>query len=208
MGDFPAAFLPAEAGEVMAGFKLADADGSDRRENLIEMHFQLPTPYQVVLLAPEIPGNTGNIGRLCLATGSTLHLVKPLGFNLDDRSLKRAGLDYWADVNLCVWENWQAFVDGVGGSARLYYFSTHGQKAYWHETFKPGDYLVFGSETRGLPGSLLAAQESRVRTIPMADGRSLNLANSVGIVLYEAIRQAELSAASANPAGSSGLPDL
>jgi len=145
----------------------------------------------VVLLAPEIPHNTGAAGRLCLATGARLHLVKPLGFSLDDRQVKRAGLDYWQDVDLRVWEDWEAFGASVEDHARLYFLTTKTDQPYWGVNFKDGDYLVFGSETRGLPESLLGESPGQCLTVPMREGstRSLNLATSVGIVLYEAVRQ-------------------
>ena len=145
----------------------------------------------VVLVTPEIPHNTGAAGRLCLATGARLHLVKPLGFSLDDRQVRRVGLDYWPDVDLKVWENWQDFRDGIGADARMYLLTTKTDKPHWGAEFRDGDYLVFGSETKGLPESLLNENKEGCLTIPMvADStRSLNLSTSVGIVLYEAFRQ-------------------
>lgn len=144
----------------------------------------------VVLLEPEIPPNTGNIGRLCLATGATLHLIEPLGFSLDDKLLKRAGLDYWPLVHVRQWSDWGAFVAGQAEGARYWFLTTKTDAAYWEAEFEDGDYLVFGRETRGLPAALLAANASTCLTIPMAaETRSLNLATSVGIVLYEAVRQ-------------------
>jgi tRNA (cytidine/uridine-2'-O-)-methyltransferase len=147
----------------------------------------------LVLVAPEIPHNTGAAGRLCLATGARLHLVGPLGFSLDDRQVKRVGLDYWKDVDLRVWENWDAFANAVATDADLYMLTTKTDRPYWDVKFKDGDYLVFGSETRGLPESMLERNASHCLTIPMREGstRSLNLATSVGIVLYEAVRQFE-----------------
>ncbi len=144
----------------------------------------------VVLLEPEIPPNTGNVGRLCLATDSVLHLVEPLGFSLDDKLLKRAGLDYWPLVQLRRWSSWQVFVEAQQVSARMWFLTTKTQRSYWDAEFADGDYLVFGRETRGLPAPLLAAHPERCVTIPMsAHTRSLNLATAVGIVLYEAARQ-------------------
>ena len=145
----------------------------------------------VVLVTPEIPHNTGAAGRLCLATGARLHLIGPLGFSLDERQVKRAGLDYWKDVDLQLWENWDAFANSVASDANVYMLTTKTDRAYWDVTFKDGDYLVFGPETRGLPESLLSQYEAACLTIPMRSGstRSLNLATSVGIVLYEAVRQ-------------------
>jgi len=145
----------------------------------------------VVLVNPEIPHNTGAAGRLCLATGARLHLVKPLGFSLDDRQVKRVGLDYWNDVDLQVWENWEAFAGSVATDAGVHLLTTKTDHAYWDSAFKDGDYLVFGAETRGLPESLLERHPERCLTIPMQEDstRSLNLSTSVGIVLYEAVRQ-------------------
>jgi tRNA (cytidine/uridine-2'-O-)-methyltransferase len=148
--------------------------------------------FNVVLVEPEIPPNTGNVGRLCLATKSTLHLVKPLGFSLDDRQLKRAGLDYWDDVDLKVWESLEELLTAKRADNRFYLVTTKTRRAYWDVKFRPGDYLIFGRETKGLPESLLAAHASDCITIPMEDARSLNLATAVGIVLYEAIRQKHL----------------
>jgi tRNA (cytidine/uridine-2'-O-)-methyltransferase len=145
----------------------------------------------VVLVNPEIPHNTGAAGRLCLATGARLHLVKPLGFSLDDRQVKRVGLDYWKDVDVQVWENWEEFSNSVSAGAGVYLLTTKTDRPYWDSGFKDGDYLVFGAETRGLPESLLERHAEQCLTIPMQEGstRSLNLATSVGIVLYEAVRQ-------------------
>jgi tRNA (cytidine/uridine-2'-O-)-methyltransferase len=145
--------------------------------------------FNVVLVEPEIPPNTGNVGRLCLATKSTLHLVKPLGFSLDDRQLKRAGLDYWADVDLKVWDSFDALWKTKGANDRHFLVTTKTKRAYWDVQFRPGDFLIFGRETKGLPEDLLAANEPDCITIPMEGGRSLNLATAAGIVLYEAIRQ-------------------
>ena len=149
--------------------------------------------FNVVLVEPEIPPNTGNVGRLCLATKSRLHLVKPLGFSLEDRQLKRAGLDYWEDVDLKVWESLQlALIEAERSDCRCFFVTTKTKRAYWDVQFQPGDFLIFGRETKGLPESLLAANEPGCITIPMEDARSLNLATAVGIVLFEAIRQQHL----------------
>jgi len=149
--------------------------------------------FNVVLVEPEIPPNTGNVGRLCLATKSTLHLVKPLGFSLEDRQLKRAGLDYWEDVDLKVWESLQsALTEAKRSDCRCFFVTTKTKRAYWEVQFQAGDFLIFGRETKGLPESLLAANEPRCITIPMAGTRSLNLATAVGIVVFEAIRQQHL----------------
>ena len=144
----------------------------------------------IVLVEPEIPPNTGNVGRLCLATGARLHLVKPLGFSIDDRALRRAGLDYWREVDVKLWDSLDEIFAAAGSDARFFFLTTKTQRAHWDATFEDGDYLVFGRETKGLPEPLLAARAESCLTIPMPGStRSLNLATSVGIVLYEAIRQ-------------------
>jgi tRNA (cytidine/uridine-2'-O-)-methyltransferase len=144
--------------------------------------------FNVVLVEPEIPPNTGNVGRLCLATRSTLHLVKPLGFSLDDRQLKRAGLDYWDDVDVKVWDSLTDLMESTSG-VRRFFVTTKSTRSCWDVKFCSGDFLVFGRETKGLPESLLAEHESDCVTIPMEGTRSLNLATAVGIVLFEAVRQ-------------------
>lgn len=148
--------------------------------------------FNVVLVEPEIPPNTGNISRLCLATQSTLHLVKPFGFTLDDRQLKRAGLDYWDDVDLRTWESFPE-LQSQNKDARYFFLTTKTQRAYYDIKFAPGDFLVFGRETKGLPESLLDANIDNCLTIPMHGTRSLNLATAVGIVLFEAVRQQKQS---------------
>lgn len=145
---------------------------------------------QIVLFQPEIPPNTGAIARLCAATKSPLHLVAPLGFKTDDRHLKRAGLDYWKYVDVRLHDSWDNFRERHGG-ARLLYFSKRAKQSYTKAHFKEGDFLIFGPESRGLPQELLDAQQELAYFIPMmGEGvRSLNLANAVSIVLYEALRQ-------------------
>lgn len=143
----------------------------------------------VVLVEPEIPPNTGNIARLCLAAGARLHLVEPLGFSLDEKALRRAGMDYW---HLCDVKRWASLAELQASeqAARYFYLTTKASKVYWNESFQDGDFLVFGRESRGLPESLLRANPEACLTIPMQpDARSLNLATSVGIALYEAKRQ-------------------
>ncbi len=143
----------------------------------------------VVLIEPEIPPNTGNIARLCLAAGARLHLVGPLGFSLDEKSLRRAGMDYWGRCDI---RRWASFPElrAASPEARFFLLTTKSDRHYWSESFADGDHLVFGRETRGLPESLLRENPGRCLTIPMdAGARSLNLATSVGIVLYEALRQ-------------------
>ncbi len=145
--------------------------------------------FNVVLVHPKIPPNTGNIGRLCVNTGSTLHLVKPLGFDISDKAVKRAGLDYWHKLDLKIWESLEEFVTNVDLS-RCYFATTKAKKNYFEVSYKPGDFLVFGSETKGLPLDLMQRKWDHAVKIPMSkEGRSLNLAVSVGIILYEAIRQ-------------------
>ena len=151
--------------------------------------------FNVVLVEPEIPPNTGNIARLCLAADAHLHLVGPLGFSLDDKSLRRAGMDYWEQVKVTVWEDWDAIYAARLSHHRHFLLTTKTDRPYYEQDFEPGDYLVFGRETRGLPESLLAsAGRKRLLTIPMAPAaRSLNLATAAGIVLFEALRQVRVS---------------
>ena len=144
----------------------------------------------VVLYQPEIPPNTGSIARLCAATLTTLHLIEPLGFSIDDRHLKRAGLDYWEFVDLRVHASWHDFLRH-GENKNLLYFSKKATESYTRAHYQEHDYLVFGPETRGLPQHLLDRNKDRSYRIPMlGEGvRSLNLSNAVSIVLYEALRQ-------------------
>ena len=145
--------------------------------------------FNVVLIEPEIPPNTGNIGRLCLATGSTLHLVGPLGFSIGDRELRRAGLDYWKEVDVRLWDSFESLQQAHGPDARSFFLTTKSDRAYYEVCFQPGDFLVFGRETKGLPEALLAANPKQLLTIPMQGTRSLNLATAVAIVLFEGMRQ-------------------
>lgn len=145
--------------------------------------------FNVVLVEPEIPPNTGNVARLCLATQSTLHLVEPFGFSLEDRQLKRAGLDYWQDVDLRRWGSFAELQQAQPADARYFFLTTKTKRAYDAIAFEPGDFLVFGRETKGLPEGLLAANVDCCLTIPMHGTRSLNLATAVAIVLFEAARQ-------------------
>lgn len=146
----------------------------------------------VALLEPEIPPNTGNIARLCAASNTELHLIGRLGFRLDDRSLRRAGLDYWPHVRLHRHLTLEDFLAALP-DMRIFCLSAHAKIPYTQAAFQAGDCLMFGSESRGLPASLLEIQPDRVLTIPMVGGnvRSLNLATAVGIVLFEALRQIE-----------------
>ena len=145
--------------------------------------------FNVVLVEPEIPPNTGNVGRLCLATRSTLHLVKPLGFSLDDGQLKRAGLDYWDEVSLQLWDSFDALQTAQLAGTRYFFLTTKTQRPYYNVNFRSNDFLVFGRETKGLPHKLLAANADNCITVPMHGTRSLNLATAVAIVLFEAVRQ-------------------
>ena len=147
-------------------------------------------PFHIVLVEPEIPPNTGNIGRLCAATKTHLHLVGKLGFSLDDKHMKRAGLDYWPEVKLHRWETLQQLKE-TNPQGCFWYTSKKATQSYTNITFQPGDFLVFGKETLGLPEELLAAEAERSILIPILSPavRSLNLANSAAIILYEALRQ-------------------
>jgi len=149
-------------------------------------------PFNIVLVEPEIPPNTGSIARLCGATDAVLHLVKPLGFSTDDKHLKRAGLDYWKHVTIEYWDNLDSFLEQQD-ERRLYFFSTKVSQSYTNASFQPGDFLIFGKETKGLPPNILKLYNDRCYTIPMSNPniRSINLAMSAGIILYEAIRQQE-----------------
>ncbi len=145
----------------------------------------------IVLLEPEIPPNTGNVARLCAATRTTLHLIEPLGFKLDDSHLKRAGMDYWQHVEWKRWANWNAFTEKLPANARLWFIESGGHKRYDQVKFSPADYLVFGRETVGLPKQLLEQNAGQWLRIPMfnENARSLNLSNCVALVLFEALRQ-------------------
>ena len=148
--------------------------------------------FNVVLVEPEIPPNTGNIGRLCLATGSTLHLVRPFGFSLEQRQLRRAGLDYWDEVQLQLWDSFDALHQAQSADVRYFFLTTKAERPYYTVNFRNGDFLVFGRETKGLPHMLLAAHADDCITIPMHGTRSLNLATAVAIVLFEAVRQQQV----------------
>lgn len=150
--------------------------------------------FNVVLVEPEIPPNTGNVGRLCLATGSVLHLVKPLGFSLQDRQLRRAGLDYWNEVELRTWDSFAELQRQHQPPSRYFFLTTKSLRPYYEVKFQRGDFLVFGRETKGLAESLLRANNDSCITIPMRGTRSLNLATAVAIVLFEAVRQQRMGA--------------
>ncbi|MFY9141191.1 MAG: tRNA (uridine(34)/cytosine(34)/5-carboxymethylaminomethyluridine(34)-2'-O)-methyltransferase TrmL [Thermacetogeniaceae bacterium] len=143
--------------------------------------------FNVVLFEPEIPQNTGNIARLCAATGCRLHLIGPLGFSLEDRKLKRAGLDYWHLVDVRVYDSFDDFTAEYA-DRRFYYITTKGMNYYTEVDYQPGDFFIFGSETHGLPEDLINANKEQCLRIPMVQGaRCLNLSNSVAIVIYNAL---------------------
>ena len=147
-------------------------------------------PLHIVLLEPEIPNNTGNIGRLSLATGATLHLIKPFGFELDDKRVKRAGLDYWKYVDLVIYDSADAFFK-VHADKLMAFLSSHGSKPYWDIPYTDDLFLIFGKESVGLPKALLEAHVEQLYKIPIhsAHIRSINLANAVSVVVYEGLRQ-------------------
>lgn len=148
----------------------------------------LTPPFEIVLVEPEIPPNTGAVARTCAATGSVLHLIRPLGFKVDEHSVRRAGLDYWHLVNLCVHDDYATFLAQRPGK-RIHLFSSGAERSYLDADFRPGDALVFGKESVGLPRSLLQDHPEHVWGIPTSGAvRSLNLSNSVAIVLFEALR--------------------
>lgn len=146
--------------------------------------------YNIVLIEPEIPNNTGNIGRLCLASGSNLHLVKPFGFEISDSRLKRAGLDYWKHINLFTYESISEFFE-THKDKEMAFLSSHGTQYYWDIDYKDELFLVFGKESKGLPKSITEIHTNKLYKIPLFSDniRSINLANAVGIVAYEGIRQ-------------------
>jgi tRNA (cytidine/uridine-2'-O-)-methyltransferase len=150
----------------------------------------------VILFEPDIPWNTGNIGRTCVATGSTLHLVGRLGFSLEDKEVRRSGLDYWEKLKLVQHPSWEAFEASFSKEAPLFLFSKYGKKDFWEASFAPESGLVFGCETHGLPEALRLRYEDCLFRIPMVEGsvRSLNLSSAVSIVLYEALRQQQVPA--------------
>jgi tRNA (cytidine/uridine-2'-O-)-methyltransferase len=144
---------------------------------------------KIALFQPQIAPNTGNVGRLCVATGAQLHLVRPMGFVLSDHQLKRSAMDYWPRLKLTLHDDNSAFFASLG-TTPFWLFSSKGTRSFWNATFTGDDCLIFGSETHGLPGSLLAAHPDRALRIPQApDERCLNLSTSAGIALYEALRQ-------------------
>lgn len=166
--------------------------------------------FNIVLHEPEIPANTGNIGRTCLVTGSRLHLIEPMGFIINDKNLKRAGMDYWKDLDVIIYDSWRDFLEKnaefldvpeimmseagahkkATGTARLWMATTKARKTHSDGSYRDGDYIVFGKESAGIPEEILLEDPERCVRIPMmAEQRSLNLSNSVAVVLYEALRQ-------------------
>lgn len=151
--------------------------------------------FHIVLVEPEIPHNAGAAGRLALATDSTLHLVEPLGFSLEDKHVKRTGLDYWKDVKLKIWPSLESLRAQADPTTTFWFLSTKASHSPWTAEFRAGDYLVFGRETSGLPQGLIEAENECALRIPMAPGgtRSLNLSTAVAVVLYEAVRKQDPS---------------
>ena len=143
----------------------------------------------IILHEPEIPGNTGNIGRTCVATGTRLHLIEPLGFQLNDKTVKRAGMDYWDQLDVTRYDDWNDFLERNPG-AKIYYATTKGKHVYSDVSFEPDCFIMFGKESAGIPEEILVEHPDGCIRIPMiGETRSLNLSNSVAIVLYEALRQ-------------------
>ena len=146
--------------------------------------------FNIVLVSPQIPPNTGNIGRLCVNLGARLHLVKPLGFDISEKAVRRAGLDYWKELDLTVWDSLGEFLQAHPISERFHLATTKTTRPYWEASYRPGDWLLFGAETSGLPETLIHDHLEKCVTIPMGpQGRSLNLSVAVGIVAYEGVRQ-------------------
>lgn len=147
-----------------------------------------PCGLHLVLVEPEIPPNTGNIARLCLAAGARLHLLEPLGFSLEEKALRRAGMDYWRKCDVQLWPSWAAWRE-AHRDLRCWFFSAKAERSFWTADFRAGEALIFGRETKGLPESLLRAHPGQCLRLPMVEGvRGLNLATSAGIALYEAWR--------------------
>ena len=171
---------------------------TNTHEGKVELPLHWPSPrLNIVLVEPRIPPNTGNIARLCAATGTTLHLVGPLGFSLADADVKRAGLDYWSSVDIKTYDSWKVFAGQViTPETRMHLLSTTGKRSCYDVAYAAGDYLLFGSETEGLPKVLMEQYPEAIIQIPIRTDhvRSLNLATASGIVLYEALRQINLTA--------------
>lgn len=151
----------------------------------------MSVPFHIVLVEPEIPHNAGAVGRLAVATGARLHLVEPLGFSLEDRYVKRTGMDYWREVDLAVWKDVDSLRAAADEDARFWLCSTKAERSHWDADFSEGDYLVFGCESRGLPEAWIESAGERAIRVPMKAGRSLNLSTAVAVVLYEGLRGIE-----------------
>lgn len=151
--------------------------------------------FNVVLLHPQIPNNTGNIGRLCLATGCKLHLIEPLGFELSDKYLKRAGLDYWQHLDYTVYSSWNHFLHQQKDDIRFFVMSAHAKNSIWQHQFQENDFIIFGKETDGFGADFLQQYENHALTIPQFSDkvRCLNLANSVAVTVYEGLRQLSIN---------------
>jgi tRNA (cytidine/uridine-2'-O-)-methyltransferase len=151
---------------------------------------KLMNKYNIVLFNPEIPQNTGNIGRLCVSTDTRLHLIEPLGYSLDDKYIKRSGMDYWPHLDVTIYKDWSDFLDRNPG-AEMFFLSTKANKLYWECPYTDNCFLVFGNEGSGLPADFYEIYKERMYTLPMTGKfhRSLNLANSVAVTLYEGIRR-------------------
>ena len=149
--------------------------------------------FNIVLLEPEIPQNTGNIGRTCVATGTRLHLIEPMGFRITEKGLKRAGMDYWQHLDVTIYDNLEDFLE-KNNYPKIFYATTKGPQKYTYVKFEDGDYIMFGKESAGIPEDILHDNKETAIRIPMnPEIRSLNLSNSVAIVLYEALRQTEFA---------------
>ncbi len=164
--------------------------GKNQSRTFVSTIYKEKMSLNIVLIEPEIPNNTGNIGRLALATGTNLHLVKPFGFEITDKRLKRAGLDYWQHISLFTYENQVAFFE-AHKDKKMVFFSSHGKNTHWDIAFEDDMFLVFGKESVGLPKSIIESPEALTAKIPLysKEIRSLNLANAVSITVYEALRQ-------------------
>ena len=146
--------------------------------------------FNIVLVEPMIPQNTGTIGRLCVNLGASLHLIKPLGFDITDKAVKRAGLDYWNKLDLIIWESFEEFLEAHPINEKSHLATTKTDNLYFNSSFSKDDFIIFGSESKGIDEAVLKANANRCMTIPMgSEGRSLNLSISVGVVTYEALRQ-------------------
>lgn len=179
----------------MVIYGIDNGDISTRRDVLERIFIGIDTNkngeirMHIILHQPEIPANTGNIGRTCVATGTSLHLIEPLGFRLDEKSIKRAGMDYWENLDVARYINFEAFLQ-KHPSAKIWFATTKARKVYTEAEFGMEDYIMFGKESAGIPEEILVEHEEDCIRIPMLDRiRSLNLSNSVAVVLYEALRQ-------------------